>query len=663
MQTDSVNEPTSRPTAYPLSPLQQGMLFHRLQSAEPGVDLEQLDGRLREAIDADAFGVAWGKIAMRHDVLRTRFRWDGLASPRQEVAATIATPFEIHDLRGVSAQRQETRLSAFLSEDRRRGFDLAVAPLWRVTLFRLGDADYRMVWTYSHAILDGCYADVLREVFTVYEAGRRGERAPLPERRPYRDHILWLEGHLRAHSEGATEFWRARLGGFATPTNLEAIHAPRRPARADGALMGHDTVRLALSRRTSDAIRTLCASDDLRVSVFVEAAWSIVLAAFSGEDDVVFGSTRACRRSSIPGAEAIVGLFINTVPVRVRITPDQLLVDWLKELRAEQVGMRAFEHTPLVASAACADVPGGAALFETIVVFNERDNDARLKGFGAEWQTRDFELHDQTSFPLNLMVYAEPEIAFKLSYARLRFDRTTVERIADLLVEVLDAMGRGTDTLVKDLPRLPKDDARSILGPFNDTHAVLRGPPCVHEAFEAQVDRTPDAVALVLRERSLTFRELDERANRVARELLALGVRPGVLVGVFVERSIEMVCGLLGILKAGGAYVPMDPEYPRGRIETMLADAQAPVVLTLERLRGSLPSSAAAVVALDALGDEGDTRRPAHDAVGREPGVRDLHLRIDGAPEGRADRAPQRRRASSRPWTRRSARHRECGSL
>ncbi len=618
MQTDSINEPSSRPTAYPLSPLQQGMLLHRLQGAEPGVDIEQLEGRLHETIDADAFRVAWGKIAMRHDVLRTRFRWDGLASPRQEVAAVIATPFETHDLRDLPAERQENRLSAFLSEDRRLGFDLAVAPLWRVTLFRLGEAEYRMVWTYSHAILDGCYADVLREVFALYDAGRRGQKATLPDRRPYRDHVLWLEGHLQARSAQATAFWRARLGGFATPTNLEAVQLPRPPGTRGDGMRGHDTVRFALSRETSDAIRTHCSRHELRVSAFVEAAWSIVLGAFSGEYDVVFGSTRACRRSSVPGAESMIGLFINTVPVRARIVPDMVLVDWLKELRTEQVATRDFEHTPLVAAAACADVPSGAALFETIIVFNERENDARLKGFGAEWQTRDFELHDQTSFPLNVMVYAEPEIAFKLSYARLRFDRTTIERVADLLVLVLDAMGRNAEVLVKDLPRLPKDDARAILGRWNDTRAVLRGPPCVHEAFEAQVDRTPDAVAIVLRERSLTMRELDERANRVARDLIALGVRPGVLVGVFVERSIEMVCGLLGILKAGGAYVPMDPGYPRERIASMLADAQAPVVLTLERLRGSLPASAATVVALDTLGEERDARRPPHDAAGED---------------------------------------------
>ncbi|MGD0677709.1 MAG: MupA/Atu3671 family FMN-dependent luciferase-like monooxygenase [Polyangiaceae bacterium] len=616
MTIDRTSESSSPLASYPLSPLQHGMLLHWLHAAEPGVDIEQLEGKLHEAIDAEAFARAWGEMAARHDVLRTRFRWEDVGSPRQEVFAEIALPFELEDWQALLPGEKETRLSAFLREDRRRGFNLAVAPLWRVTLIQLGPADFRMVWTYSHAILDGCYAEVLREVFVAYEAIRRGEKATFEDRRPFRDHVLWLERHLPANAEQAKAFWRARLAGFATPTNLEAAQLPRSSTVPDGVSPGHDTVRFALSRETSDAIRAACASHDLRVSVFVEAAWSIVLGAFSGEDDVVFGSTRACRRSTIPGAETIIGLFINTVPVRSRIDPDRPLTAWLKDLRAEQIALRRFEQTPLVDVVACADLPPGAMLFETIIVFNDRDNDARLKSFGSAWQVRDFDLHDQTNFPLNVMVYAEPEVEFKLSYERLRFDRSAIDRVADLFVAVLDAMGQKVDGLVGGLPRLPRQDAPAIFGTFNDTQMAGRGPVCIQDAFEAQVDRTPDAVAVVFRGQSLTYRELDERANRVARDLIDLGVRPDVLVGVFVERSLEMVCGLLGILKAGGAYVPMDPAYPRERIATMLADAQAPVILTLERLKSSLPESTASLVVLDALGDERDSRRPRTSATG-----------------------------------------------
>jgi natural product biosynthesis luciferase-like monooxygenase protein len=616
MPTDSMAQASSETAYYPLSPLQHGMLFHALQGTEPGVDVEQLEGKLHEAIDVDAFARAWATIAARHAILRTRFRWEGLASPRQEIAPAIVTPFEAHDWRAISRHEQETRVRGFLLEDRIRGFDLAIAPLWRVTLFRLGEAEYRMVWTYSHAILDSCYAEVLREVFAVYEATLRGETAALEARRPYADHIAWLEETLRTRSGEAKRFWRERLAGFVTPTNLEAVQLPRQPGVASGAV-GHDTLRFKLSRETSDALRTICSRHDLRVSGCVEAAWSLVLAAFSSTDDVAFGWTRACRRSSVPGAESIFGIFINTLPVRVRIPRERRVVDWLKELRAERAALRAFEHTPLVDVLSCAEVARDTPLFETIVVFNDRDNDARFKTFGAAWRARDFELHDQTSFPLNLMAYADLEVAFKVSYARARFDRRTVERIADLLGAVLDAMARDAEGRVGALPHLPAADRAAIFGAFDDTRREVPGPQCIHEAFEAQVDLAPGAVAVAFRGQSLTYRELDERANRVARELVALGVGPEALVGVFVERSIEMVCGLLGILKAGAAYVPMDPAYPRDRVAMMLADSKAPVVLTLERLRHSLPPGAATVVTLDMLDPEREARRPDARATGR----------------------------------------------
>ncbi|MDQ6673653.1 MAG: LLM class flavin-dependent oxidoreductase [Chloroflexota bacterium] len=593
---------------YPLSPVQHGMLFHYVQSGpHTGVDIEQLEAKLYEPIDATAWVGAWRAVTDRHPVLRTRFRWEGVDSPRQEVVASVVAPVELHDLSALSPDEQSGRLVSFLADDRRRGFDLSVAPLWRVTLFRFGDAEQRMVWTYSHAILDSSFAEVLREVFAIYEAELRGEAPELEQRPAYREHILWLQSQLGTRADAARAFWRERLAGFVTPTNLDAAQIPATSA-ARSELAGHSTVHSRVARESSDAIRRLCAEHNLRVSTFVEAAWSLVLGAFSGEDDVVFGSTRAGRRSSIPGADSIVGLFINTVPVRALVEPDKPLLTLLGELRAGQLALREFEHTPLVDVIALADIARGTHLFETIVVFNDMSNDTRLKSFGQTWQARDFELHDQTNFPLNVMAYNEPQISFKLSYERSRFERNTVERVASLLCALLEAMAARPTATLGELPRLPEADTRALSG-FNATRATISGPACIHEAFEAQVDRTPDAVATVFRGQALTYRELDEQANRVAEELAGLGVSADGMVGLFVERSLEMVVAMLAILKAGGAYVPMDPSYPRERIAIMLEDTQAPVVLTLDRLRSALPPTSATVLSLDAFGSTGSPHR------------------------------------------------------
>jgi natural product biosynthesis luciferase-like monooxygenase protein len=608
----NVSEPSTE--QYPLSPLQHGMLFHHIHSgAHTGVDIEQLEAWLREPIQAEAFSRAWAAVTDRHAALRTRFRWENLETPHQEVVSSVASPLDIRDLSSQTASEQNATIAAFLRTDREQGFDLSVAPLWRVTLFRLSDAEFRMVWTYSHAILDSSFGEVIREVFEAYEAFVRQDTPAFAARASYRDHIAFLQRDLQTRASEIQSFWRDHLAGFATPTNLDAVRVPA--ARADSQPGGHDTVRFRLSRETSDRIRQLCDAENVRPSTFVDAAWALVLSAFSGEEDVVFGSTRAGRRSSIPGAQDIIGLFINTVPMRVRVPSDKSVRTLLRELRQQQQALRPYEHTPLVDVIAAASIARGTPLFDTIIVFNAAENDRRLKSFGPSWQARTFELHDQTNFPMNVMAYDGPELSFKLSFAPRVFERATIERVASLLTAQLDAIAARPDATLGELPRLPPQDA-ALLERFNATHAVIPPPLCIHEAFEAQVDRTPDAVAVVFRGQSLTYRQLDERANRVAHELIALGVGPDSMVGIFAERSLEMVVGLLGILKAGGAYVPMDPAYPRERIAWMLEDTNAPVVLTLDRLRSILPPSNAAVRALDAFGNDGSPVRPPRRANG-----------------------------------------------
>jgi non-ribosomal peptide synthetase component F len=239
-------------------------------------------------------------------------------------------------------------------------------------------------------------------------------------------------------------------------------------------------------------------------------------------------------------------------------------------------------------------------LFDTITIIDEADDATRLSGFGASgW--RSFTLHDRTNFALTLKAVLAPTMTFTLSVEPGRFDTDFASRVAGLMKRLLHQMAARPEATLGELPRLPARDERALAS-FNRTSVQVLAPGSVHECVEAQVDRTPDAVALVYRDQSLTYRELDERANRVATELVALGVGPDQTVGVFVDRSLETVVGLLGILKAGGAYVPLDPSHPSDRIAMMLEDSRPGVVLTVDRLRGALPPLTGQVVILDALG-------------------------------------------------------------
>lgn len=592
--------------SYPLSPLQQGMLFHHLEARTRGVDVEQLEMRIDEPIDISLFADAWARVAKQNPILRTRFQWERLQTPIQEVLPDVAVPFETRDLSEMAPEAQAKALIRFLAEDRSRAFDLHVAPLWRVTVLYLGGDRRQVVFTYSHAILDSCYASIVKEVFDVYAATARGE-PPLFEARPaYREHIAWLQKHLPSNAAAAEAYWRASLAGFQTPTNLEALRVPASQAHPAA---GHATHALALSPACTGKLHALCKQTSLRTSSIVEAAWALVLSAFSAQDDVVYGVTRACRLSSLEGADRIFGLFINTVPIRVKLPSDLPVLELCRQLREQQVELRRFEHTPLVDILRVSEVNRGQPLFDSIIVFNSQTDDARLKSFGPEWQRRDFMLHDQTNFPFNVMAYDGPQLTFKLSYDTSCFAPAAVERIADLLQAILVAIADQPQTRLGDLPRLPSQDARSTLQIWNDTVRPLPGPHCMHEAFEAQVDRTPDAVALVDGARSLTYRLLDRRANHLAKTLIASGAKPDQMIGIYVDRSIEMLVGLLGILKAGAAYVPMDPSYPGERIALMLEETRARLVVTTSNLAGSLPPHSNSVC-VDAAANSGEADRP-----------------------------------------------------
>ena len=582
---------------YPASPLQQGMLFHWLEGSNVGVDVEQMVGDLREPIDPAVLARSWQRIADRHPILRTRFRWDGLAQPVQEVLEAVAVELTVEDLRDTGPDRQDIRLDEFMAQDRRRGFDLHDAPLWRLHLFRLGDSHFRLVFTYHHSLLDISVIWVMEEVFQSYDASLRGGEATLEERRSYKDHILWLQDHLATNGPAAQDYFRHLLEGFEQQTQLTALQRATPPSDGE---TGYGSIRLTLSEQLSRAIHDVTASCGVGAPVLVEAVWGLLLSAFSGSPDVIFGSTRGCRRSGLPGSDRTVGLFINTPPVRLIIDPMMTVSDLLRRLRQQSLEMRAHEHTPLTEIQAAVNARG-ASLFDTIVVINKLHQNTRLKAVGPAFAHRDFDFVRQTNFPLTLLAFTDTQIHFTLSYDVRRFDDAAMQRVSDLLERLLEAAVADPEGLVGALPRVPEREVQ-LLNAWNSTARNYPRHVMIHELFEAQVDRTPEATALVFRSQTLSYRELDERADRVAGQLRALGVGPDSMVGVFMDRSVEMMVALLAILKAGGAYVPMDPNYPPARITMMLEDSHADIVLTHDRLRDSVPTGVAHVFTIDELG-------------------------------------------------------------
>jgi natural product biosynthesis luciferase-like monooxygenase protein len=597
------------------------MLFHRLHAPRSGVDIEQMITTLRESVNAPLLRRAWNLACATHPALRTRVRWEGLPSPVQEVLPGIEPAWSETDLSGLSPTAQSAELAHFLRQDRERGVELDADQLHRFTLFRLAENEFRFVWTFPHLALDGgSFPIVVRDAFNAYDALLRGAEPKLRAPRPFADHIAWLAETLPQRAAPAAAHFGDLLKGFSAKNELcdrgksatQQAAAPR--PEVGPRLYGHLEQRLDALR--SDRLRTLAREHALTLNTFVQAAWALVVSDFSTEQDVVFGVVRASRRTAFAEADEMVGMFINTLPLRTHVESQRPVMEWLAELRAGYVAARAFEHTPLLDVQAVSEVPKGTSLFDSAIVYNDALMNSRMRALGGAYEQREFEWLEQTNFPITLFAYGEPELLLCVSFDPAHVSAERADAMLQRAVQALVAIAEQPERRVGDLERIP-DAELDQLRRFNATTADLPAEACIHEAFEAQVERTPDAVAVVFKDQALSYRELDERANRVARRLQAVGVGPDSPVGIFVERSAQMLVGLLGILKAGAAYLPLDPNYPADRIAVMLEDSRAGFVVTDAKLASRLPDVPAQRVLLDdALLTSGDPTRPPARARG-----------------------------------------------
>jgi len=431
----------AKEASYPLSPMQQGMLLHSVYDRNGGTYIQQMVCELREPIRVTLLTRAWSEAVERHAVLRTSFRWEGLAEPIQEVRREVELPFISEDWSLLTSETQEQKILLYKDADRRRGFELTEAPLMRVALFKLGERDYRMIWTFHHALLDGrSHLLILKEVFEAYDAYYSGNAVNLKEPRPYNDYIKWL---TKQDLPKAEVYWRRALRGFRSPTGLR-LPAPSRPEQ------GHGTQHVRLSPELTGQLRNLAERNRVTLNNMVQGAWALLLSLYSGEDDVLFGATRACRHWTSDGSDSMIGLYINTLPFRVQRS-DRPLLEWLRELRAQHVALREYEHTPLMKIQRWSEVPHGLPLFDSVLVYEDYQMNIRFRALGERWVARNFVLLEQTNYPLTLAAYASSDILLKLEYDQQRFDAQSIERMLNHLQTLLAGIAANPDRRVREV--------------------------------------------------------------------------------------------------------------------------------------------------------------------------------------------------------------------
>jgi len=564
---------------YPLSPMQQGMVFHSLYAGETGVYIEQLTGTLEGTLHVRAFQQAWQRVVDRHPILRTSFVWKKLDRILQVVHKHVAVPFEILDWRQLGESEQQAELDRLIRENQRTGFNLNEPPLLRVTLIQLGEQRYQFLWCHHHALLDGWSLPlVMREVFASYQALAHGKEIRLPAARPYRDYITWLQKQSVAEAE---KFWRNALAGFQAPTPLVVDHISNDQPETE---RNYDEIKRYLTESLTEKLQTLARKHQITLNTLLQGAWAILLSRYSGHSEVLFGITVSGRPAELPGVESMIGLFINTLPLRVAVPDQARLIPWLKQLHSQQVDMRQYEFSPLVEIQRWSQIPAGMPLFESILVFENYPVDSALLMRDSDIKISNVRGIEQTNYPITLVGAPGKQMYLLICYDARRLARPMVERMMNHLTTLLESFASNADQSLGELNLLTAAERQQILVDWNQTSAPFPEDRCLHQLFEDQAAHSPDAVAVICHHQTLTYQQLNQRTNQLAHYLQQRGVGPEVRVGISMTRSIDMIVAVLATLKAGGAYVPIDPNYPKDRIGFMLRDSQPAILLTQQPL-------------------------------------------------------------------------------
>ncbi|WP_275290959.1 non-ribosomal peptide synthetase [Amycolatopsis sp. La24] len=576
---------------YPLTPMQEGMVFHSEQGG--GLYVEQFTCRLEGPLDPAALRAAWEAVVQRHPVLRTSVHWSGLPAPVQVVHDSVCPEWTELDWRDTLSSEHQRRLDQFLADDRARGFALDRPPLLRFALIRLAADDHRFVFSHHHLLLDGwSFPRVTGEAFQRYEAAVRGLPAELAPARPFRDYLGWLGEQDPARAES---YWRELMAGYRPPVETGRENGGE-PGCQEAELPASSTSKLAeLAKRCHVTLNTV-----------VQAAWAVLTALRLGSDDVVFGMTVSGRPPELPGADDIVGLLINTVPVRAVLRTGQPVGEWLSDVQRQLTESRQHEHTPLARIHALSEAPRDRALFDSAVVFENYPASRTGSDDETGLRVRDVRTDAQTNYPLTLAAAPGEELRLQLWHERGRFDGDAARTLLDRLVRILDGMAEAPDAPVENLMALPADQRRILLEQWGRTPGRPPAGQCVHELFACQAARTPDAPALRHRGGTVTYRELDERANRLAHWLRAAGVGPEDRVALLQQRGVELIVSTLAVLKAGGAYVPLDARSPDDRLAAMVRRCAVKAVLTDEASAARNVAGSAAVRVVDTAAERTD---------------------------------------------------------
>ncbi|MBK7992405.1 MAG: LLM class flavin-dependent oxidoreductase [Blastocatellia bacterium] len=564
---------------YALSPMQQGMLFHSVYAKGSGEYFQQFSCDIEGELNIEIFEQVWQELVNIHPILRTVFIWENRKKPLQVVYKQVKISIKQEDWQAFSTDEQKDRLLVYLAEDRNKSFNLSKAPLMRLTLIQMGIKKYRFIWSHHHIILDGWSIPiVLEQLFLIYESLNKGQKINLPYLPNYRSYIDWLD---KQNLEKAKQFWSNLLLGFTTPTKLSIENTLSTTSKQE---VNYNQEESLLSKDQTTNLQTCAKQYQLPMNVLIQGAWGLLLNHYSNESDIVYGSVVSGRPTSLKDTDKMIGLFINTLPVRIKINKSQYLTDYLKQLHEQLIAIREYEYSPLSEVQTWSQIERGQSLFDTILVYENYPIDFSLQEYKGALSLRNPKVIERTNLPITVQIFPAEQILIRIIYDSSRFEPKAINQILEHLKTILREITLNPNQLLSQVSLMSQAEKEELLYTWNNTYCDYDREITIHQLFEHQVIKSPSSTAIIFEDKELSYKELNEKANQLAHFLRKLGVTADSRVGLLIDRSSEMMIALLAILKAGAAYVPLDSSYPKDRISYMIDDAQLSVLITQDSL-------------------------------------------------------------------------------
>ncbi|MCY7464763.1 non-ribosomal peptide synthetase [Bacillus safensis] len=553
---------------YYLSPMQEGMLFHTLHHQEKGFYVEQMDMNVKGTLRYDLLEKSMNIIVERYDIFRTVFLHEKVKRPVQVVLKERPFTLDVVDLQDLSEDEQLERIEKFKQQDQLRGFDLSKDSLMRASVFQTGPASYRWIWSYHHILLDGwCFGLVVQELFAIYHALLHDVPYKLTPVKPYKEYIKWLE---KQDKQASLQYWQQSLAGF----DGQSTFKEQRKQTNEHEL---GEIEWSMSKEETAALSELALQQNATLSSALQSVWSVLLSRYQRSNDVLFGTVVSGRPADLAGVDRMVGLFINVIPRRIQLTDHMTFRALLSETQQQSLAAEPHQYIPIYdiqAKTGQQQLIDHIVVFENVPAAKKDEQEARL-GFTVE----DMNVYEKSNYDLNLLASPGEELLLKLAFNQRAFDPQFVHKLKEQLSLLINEAVKHPDQSVHTLPLVTKQEKQLILEEWN-------APELEHDQlylskwFEHNVRKQPNAVALSAEEQTMTYAELNEQANRLARHLQKNGAEHQTVIAILADRTPELIVSLLAVLKAGAAYVPIDPDYPESRIQYMLKDSGATHLLT-----------------------------------------------------------------------------------